>query len=185
MFRSYRARNKDFANYSNTLKIQEAIAKNKSNELEVHLSGSSERHVEYGTDLVDIKEAGLNYEQNPIVIFEGITAIAENGATYSNTALFKNGTMGMLVDDNAGHPIMALFKESNPIKSSPELYKAIGDEAVHIVEAFQNGQMEFEEVAERLENLLGTKGYNVDLVLLKVSTLLLQILLLLSLRIIK
>lgn len=168
LFRSYRARNKRFfANYSNTLKIQEAIAKNKSNELEVHLSGSSERHVEYGTDLVDIKEAGLNYEQNPIVIFEGITAIAENGATYSNTALFGNGTMGMLVDDNAGHPIMALFKESNPIKSSPELYKAIGDEAVRIVEAFQNGQMEFEEVAERLENLLGTKGYNVGFGIIK------------------
>lgn len=168
LFRSYRARNKRFfANYSNTLKIQEAIAKDKSNELEVHLSGSSERHVEYGTNLVDIKEAGLNYEQNPIVIFEGINAIAENGNTYTNTAGFRSGTMGMLVDDNAGSPIMALFKESNPIASSPELYKAIGGEAVRIVEAFQNGQMEFEEVAERLENLLGNKGYNVGFSIIK------------------
>nr|DAN91763.1 MAG TPA: hypothetical protein [Crassvirales sp.] len=168
LFRSYRARNKRFfANYSNTLKIQEAIAKDKSNELEVHLSGSSERHVEYGTNLVDIKEAGLNYEQNPIVIFEGINAIAENGNTYTNTAGFRPGTMGMLVDDNAGSPIMALFKESNPIASSPELYKAIGGEAVRIVEAFQNGQMEFEEVAERLENLLGNKGYNVGFSIIK------------------
>lgn len=168
LFRSYRARNKRFfANYSNTLKIQEAIAKDKSNELEVHLSGSSERHVEYGTNLVDIKEAGLNYEQNPIVIFEGINAIAENGNIYTNTAGFRPGTMGMLVDDNAGSPIMALFKESNPIASSPELYKAIGGEAVRIVEAFQNGQMEFEEVAERLENLLGNKGYNVGFSIIK------------------
>lgn len=168
LFRSYRARNKRFfANYSNTLKIQEAIAKDKSNELEVHLSGSSERHVEYGTNLVDIKEAGLNYEQNPIVIFEGINAIAENGNTYTNTARFRPGTMGMLVDDNAGSPIMALFKESNHIASSPELYKAIGGEAVRIVEAFQNGQMEFEEVAERLENLLGNKGYNVGFSIIK------------------
>lgn len=168
LFRSYRARNRRFfANYSNTLKIQEAIAKDKSNELEVHLSGSSERHVEYGTNLVNIKEAGLNYEQNPIVIFEGISAIAENGNTYTNTAGFRPGTMGMLVDDNAGSPIMALFKESNPIASSPELYKAIGGEAVRIVEAFQNGQMEFEEVAERLENLLGNKGYNVGFSIIK------------------
>ena len=168
LFRSYKARNKKFyTNYINTAKIQEAVDKSMGNELEIHLSGSSERHVEYGTNLRDIKEAGLNYEQNPIVIFEGITAIAEDGNTYVNTARFENGTMGMLVDDNAGSPIMALFKESNPIASSPELYKAIGSEAVRIVEAFQNGQMEFEEVAERLENLLGNKGYNVGFSIIK------------------
>lgn len=168
LYTSYLARNEKFyTNYSNTAKIQEAIDKNKSSELEVHLSGSSERHVEYGSNLQSIKEAGLDYEQNPIVIFEGVNAIAENGNTYINTADFKNGTMGMLVDDNAGHPIMALFKESNYIKSSPELYKAIGNEAIRIVEAFQNGQMEFEEVAERLENLLGTKGYNVGFGIIK------------------
>lgn len=168
LYASYLARNEKFyTNYSNTAKIQEAIDKNKSSELEVHLSGSSERHVEYGSNLQSIKEAGLDYEQNPIVIFEGTNAIAENGNTYINTADFENGTMGMLVDDNAGHPIMALFKESNYIKSSPELYKAIGNEAIRIVEAFQNGQMEFEEVAERLENLLGTKGYNVGFGIIK------------------
>ena len=168
LYASYLARNEKFyTNYSNTAKIQEAIDKNKSSELEVHLSGSSERHVEYGSNLQSIKEAGLDYEQNPIVIFEGVNAIAENGNTYINTADFENGTMGMLVDDNAGHPIMALFKESNYIKSSPELYKAIGNEAIRIVEAFQNGQMEFEEVAERLENLLGTKGYNVGFGIIK------------------
>ena len=165
---SYYSRNEKFyANYINTAKIQEAVNRTIGNELEIHLSGSSERHVVYGSNLQGITEAGLNYEQNPIIIFDGANGIAENGATYKNTAGFRTGTMGMLVDDNAGSPIIALFKESNPIKSSPELYKAIGGEAVRIVEAFQNGQMEFEEVAERLENLLGTKGYNVGFSIIK------------------
>lgn len=168
LYASHLARNEKFyANYINTAKIQEAVNRSIGNELEIHLSGSSERHVVYDSNLQGIKEAGLNYEQNPIVIFEGTYGVAENGATYPNTAGFRNGSMGMLVDDNAGHPIMALFKESNSIKSSPELYKAIGGEAVRIVEAFQNGQMEFEEVAERLENLLGTKGYNVGFGIIK------------------
>ena len=61
--------------------------------------------------------------------------IDENGKIYPNAAGFTPSTMGILMDVRAGNPMIALLKESNPVKSDSAIGKAIVE---HIQNALNN-----------------------------------------------
>lgn len=146
-----------YINYANTYKIQEQLENENTNERLVTTLANIGNTAPIIGDSHNIQElTALTYEKNPIMAFTNNGIINEaTGITYSNTLGFQTGNMGMLIGDNQGAPIVAMFTEANNVSASPEIENGIRQELTNIITDFQNGSKSFEETSDRLSELLG------------------------------
>lgn len=146
-----------YINYANTYKIQTQLNdRNNKDKLVTTLANIGNTTPIIGENHDINKLSSITYDRNPIMAFTNNGIINEaTGITYSNTLGFQVGNMGMLIGDNQGAPIIAMFTEANNISVSPEIENGIRQELTSIITDFQNGSKSFEETSNRLSELLG------------------------------
>lgn len=151
---------KFYDNYVNTERLHRG-------EAYAEYTGADEDVVNYGAtkDIASAKK--LDPDKHPVIVFMDGRGKDEYGNYYNNPAGFKNGTMGMLVENKNGTPIIALFKDSNKISANKEFHSAINRELNNIFTKFQKGEYDFETVADKLKTLVGSKSHRVGFNLLK------------------
>lgn len=151
---------KFYDNYVNTERLHR-------DEAYAEYTGADEDVVNYGAtqDIASAKK--LDPDKHPVIVFMDGRGKDEYGNSYNNPAGFKNGTMGMLVENKNGTPIIALFKDSNKISANKEFHSAINKELNNIFTKFQKGEYDFETVADKLKTLVGSKSHRVGFNLLK------------------
>lgn len=150
---------KFYNNYVNTERLHRG-------EAYAEYAGADEDTVKYGV-IQDIADSKLDPDVNPVIVFNNGRGKDEYGNDYSNPAGFKNGTMGMLVENKKGTPIVALFKDSKKISTNKEFYDAINKELNDIFTKFQKEEYDFETVAKKLNTLVGNKTHYVGFNLLR------------------
>lgn len=151
---------KFYDNYVNTERLHRG-------EAYAEYTGADEDVINYGAikDIASVKK--LDPDKHPVIVFMDGRGKDEYGNYYNNPAGFKNGTMGMLVENKNGTPIIALFKDSNKISANKEFHSAINRELNNIFTKFQKGEYDFETVADKLKTLVGSKSHRVGFNLLK------------------
>ena len=159
---------KYYNNYLITEKIYSLVnGQNiRTDDISIKFNGGDKDFVVYDK-IRDIKDSELDPDKNPIIVFNNNVGIDENGNKYSNPAGFKNGTMGMLVENKKGTPIVALFKDSKGIKTNKEFSNAVHNEIVDIIRKFQTREYDFETVSRKLQDLLANKSHIVGFSLIK------------------
>lgn len=152
---------KFYDNYTNTERLHRG-------EAYAEYTGADEDVINYGTDKnIADKEVKSKLEGKPVIVFRKGQGIDEYGNTYNNPAGFKNGTMGIVIENKNGTPIVALFKDSNKISANKEFHSAINKELNDIFTKFQKREYDFETVADKLKTLVGNKSHKVGFNLLK------------------
>jgi len=152
---------KFYDNYTNTERLHRG-------EAYAEYTGADEDVIDYGTDKnIADKEVKSKLEGKPVIVFRKGQGIDEYNNTYNNPAGFKNGTMGIVIENKNGTPIVALFKDSNKISANKEFHSAINKELNDIFTKFQKREYDFETVADKLKTLVGNKSHRVGFNLLK------------------
>lgn len=152
---------KFYNNYTNTERLHRG-------EAYAEYTGADEDVINYGTDKnIADKEVKSKLEGKPVIVFRNGQGVDEYGNTYNNPAGFKDGTMGMVIENKNGTPIVALFKDSNKISANKEFHSAINKELNDIFTKFQKREYDFETVADKLKTLVGNKSHRVGFNLLK------------------
>jgi hypothetical protein len=165
-------------NYTKTLELQNALdanaktAKGKSPKYTVRatvagVSGSKLIISDFNTDITDPRFA-FNPTANPIIGVDklgGIQVEGDKAKQLTNNAGFRPGSMGFLIKDTNGIPMVALFTDENKVSGSP-IATMVYNEITDILTAFNNDQsMTLDDLYGRLSDLLGNnlfKGYAVS-----------------------
>lgn len=156
-----------YKNYENTHKIELALKQN--GKVSVKLAGfntnNDNNNVLITEDNRGINSIGLDSKNNPVLVVmnDGNSSYIINeqtGEKYENTAGFMVGTMGFMIKNNPNAPIMALITESNKVSSNKKMAGLLHKEITDILTKFQNKEITFDEVYERLGELFCGPGLN-------------------------
>lgn len=148
-----------YNNYKHTHEIQQVLD-SRNGKVTAKVVGANKDITIINDTNSDISLMGFTAEDNPIMIVDATGNIVSESTntTYNNVAGFKPGTMGMLIRDNPKAPILALFTDSNTVASSPEIAKAVSQELTDSLNGFQNREISFDELYNRLANMFSGPG---------------------------
>lgn len=142
-----------YTNYTDTIKLENNM---ELNDVEISLKQIGNESPNYVEDDIPISNNNFNKENNPIVGVidnNGNIVVENNNYTMTNPYL-KGGTLGVLIKDINGVPIIAPFTTSNRIFGEGvknEIGKLVKDEVTNIISDFYKINLIEEESAKNIK----------------------------------
>ena len=110
-----------FNNYKRTYQLQSALNAGKAIEVQFNKSGSEAANINQGSKTnVSTLTFADGIKNHPLIIFNENGGISEDGSILQNAAQFRDGTMGILLDNSTGAPIVALLNGTNLVFDSTD-----------------------------------------------------------------
>ena len=133
---------KVFENYQQTKQIADILKENSENTVIVDFKHIGVPTPYYVKENVDVASQPFVAENNVVVaIDKNGQIITEKGSYKFNPAtIFNTGTMGFLLNNANGNPILARFAEANGVEKGTELYKALYDYLKDIFTKYQTNE---------------------------------------------
>lgn len=133
---------KVYNNYVQTKEIQDIVEANQENTILVDFKSIGIQTPNYVKENVDVSSQPFVAEQNTVIaVDKNGQIITEKGSHQFNSAtIFNTGTMGMLLHNANGNPIIARFAEANGVTKNTELYKALYDYLTDIFTQYQTNE---------------------------------------------
>ena len=133
---------KVYDNYAQTKQIVDTLNANTDATVVVDFKYIGTQTPNYVKENVDVSSQPFVKEINPIfAVDRNGQIITENGNHKFNPAtIFNAGTMGLLLTNANGNPIIARFAEANGVTKNSKLYKALYDYLNNILTRYQTDE---------------------------------------------
>lgn len=151
-----------YENYANTYILQQRL--NTGTQLQVEVQSIDNKEVKIDdSNETDITSHQFTFEENPVLYVDANDTIVDefSDTSYSNRIDLKAGSMGMLIQNNNGVPMIAVFTESNKI-NKPEMIAAVELELTKLLTDYQQGNIGWDALHLQLVKLLGGPKHTTD-----------------------
>lgn len=158
-----------YENYLNTDKISDKLMDGSNVPVPFNIRQIQHQKLNYTDDSRNINDpmydwhVDLNDKSRQANIVVGYTlngVISETGQKWDNITERYPGQMGLLVDENGGNPLVAMFTDRNglDVKESKELREGIKSEIMNLIRKYYNDEITFEDLNNKLTQFLRQAG---------------------------
>lgn len=133
---------KVYDNYAQTKRLQDILNENKENTVILNFKNIGIQTPHYTKENVDVSGQPFVEEINTVIaVDKNGQIITEKGNERFNSAtIFNTGTMGLLLTNANGNPIIARFAEANGVTKGSKLYKALYNYLTDIFTQYQTNE---------------------------------------------
>ena len=158
-----------YENYLNTDKINDKLMDGQNVPVPFNIRQVQHQKLNYTDDSRNINDSMYDWhidlndksrQANIVVAYTHDGVVSEIGQKWENITDRHVGQMGLLVDENGGNPLVAMFTDRNSldVKESKELREGIKSEIVDLIRKYYNDEITFEDLNNKLTQFLRQAG---------------------------
>ena len=158
-----------YENYLNTDRISDKLMDGGNVPVPFNIRQIQHQKLNYTDDSRNINDSMYDWhvdlndksrQTNIVVAYTHDGVVSETGQKWENITDRHVGQMGLLVDENGGNPLVAMFTDRNglDVKESKELREGIKSEIMNLIRKYYNDEITFEDLNNKLTQFLRQAG---------------------------